>query len=269
MTSTPFAGGSSLPSTHPSTTNNNNNNTTTPGDLVMRRSRTISDFDASLIPRNAIYTRQHHAFSVHYSVATAKWIVTLAGQGPALMPGATSSIHHSEHNSNDKRGRCVSFSFASEREARKFAKAYTPPKMMTDASKCFICSTTFSTRCCPPFHCRNCGVCICDQCSTRWGVRMIPRTYLVTTGNSTKSSALTTRVCKSCDWLSNAFCMALLQGKYENAIIFHESGNINLRCCFADIHKEAMFPVHCAVRYFQSGIRASCAMNAVKSFSSS
>jgi hypothetical protein len=66
---------------------------------------------------------------------------------------------------------------------------------------------------------------------------MIPKTYL---SRDPSVAALTVRVCKSCDWLSNAFCMALLQGQKENAIRIHETGNINLRCTFADIHKEAM-----------------------------
>jgi hypothetical protein len=67
---------------------------------------------------------------------------------------------------------------------------------------------------------------------------MLPKTYL---NRDAMTTALTVRVCKSCDWLSNAFCMALLQGQKDNAIRIHESGNINLRCTFADIHKEAMY----------------------------
>jgi hypothetical protein len=50
----------------------------------------------------------------------------------------------------------------------------------------------------------------------------------------------TVRACKSCDWLSNAFCMALLQGQHNNAVLIHEKGNINLRSTFASIHKENM-----------------------------
>jgi hypothetical protein len=64
---------------------------------------------------------------------------------------------------------------------------------------------------------------------------MIPKTYL---GNA--NAAMTVRVCKSCDWLSNAFCMALLRGSLEDAFRFHSTGNVNLRCTFADISKEAM-----------------------------
>jgi hypothetical protein len=114
---------------------------------------------------------------------------------------------------------------------------YSPPKMMSGALQCLCCSAKFidsGKQQCKSFHCRNCGAQICERCSHRWGTRMLPKTYL------SAGASLTVRVCKSCDWLSNAFCMALLQGQYENALLIHETGNINLRCTFADIHKEAM-----------------------------
>ena len=66
---------------------------------------------------------------------------------------------------------------------------------------------------------------------------MLPRTFL---GVKAGTTALTIRVCKSCDWLSNAFCLALLQGDFAAAKKFEQTGNVNLRCSFADIHKEAM-----------------------------
>ena len=69
---------------------------------------------------------------------------------------------------------------------------------------------------------------------------MIPKTYV-----HPAYHAQTVRVCKSCDWLSNAFCLALLQGRFQDAVKIVESGNVNLRSCFADIRGESMFPVHC------------------------
>jgi hypothetical protein len=188
-----------------------------------RNSRRISCFDASLIPENAIRTRELYAFSVHYSVATSKWIATLARPTEG------------NHQYAEEKRRCVSFPFSTEREARKFAKTYSPPKMMTEATKCVICNVDFDGKC-RSFNCRNCGACVCDRCSTRWGARMIPKTY----HNNMQAASLTVRACKSCDWLSNAFCMALLQGKYEHAVKFHATGNVNLRSNFADIQKEAM-----------------------------
>ena len=64
--------------------------------------------------------------------------------------------------------------------------------------------------------------------------QMIPKTYVAS------NSSVTVRVCGSCNWLSNAFCKALLQGNYESAVKLYETGNVNLRCTFADIKKEAM-----------------------------
>lgn len=185
-----------------------------------RKTGQVSCFDAALMPVDSIRKRELHAFSVHYSVATSKWIATLARP----------------HDNTEEKSRCVSFSFATEREARKFAKVYSPPKMMTDGIRCICCCAPFSdVSKCRPFNCRNCGSQVCDKCSTRWGTRMIPKTYL-----ANAHAAMTVRVCKSCDWLSNAFCLALLRGSLEDALRFHSTGNINLRCTFADISKEAM-----------------------------
>lgn len=194
------------------------------GQNSMPRGRRVSCFDAALMPAESIRKRELHAFSVHYSIATSKWIATLARP----------TGDHA--NFADEKRRCVSFPFATEREARKFAKVYSPPKMMTNATRCICCSLPFSEDAkCRAFNCRNCGAQVCDKCSTRWGIRMIPKTYL-----SNPNSATTVRVCKSCDWLSNAFCMALLRGSYDDAVRFHGTGNVNLRCTFADISREAM-----------------------------
>ena len=210
----------------------------TPGDFatsrgsVTRRSRktTLSCFDPSFMPSDSIYQRKLHQFSVHFSVATSQWVATLVRPTDVSPMVSTPSNNVASY---DKRN-CSSFNFASEREARKFGKAYSPPKMMTDGEKCFICSSSFS-RNCSRFNCRNCGANICEKCSARWGIRMIPRTYY-----NPGTAALTVRVCKSCDWLVNGFCMSLLKGQYENALIFYETGNVNVRCSFADINKEAM-----------------------------
>ena len=196
---------------------------------AMRSNRRVSCFDASLISSKSIRKRELHSFSVHFNVSTSKWVATLAR--PEV-----------QAQRNGEKRRCVSFSFPTERDARKFAKMYTPPKMMTGASVCVCCQAPFDNKC-RSNNCRNCGSQICDKCSTRWGIRMIPKTYLG------KVNSLTARVCKSCDWISNAFCMALLQGNYEQALSLHATGNVNLRSTFADIHKEAMFPIHCAVRW--------------------
>ncbi len=95
-----------------------------------------------------------------------------------------------------------------EEQAKAYAMSYTPPKMLVfeDHPKCFTCDVKFTIfrRAC---HCRNCGVCICNNCSVNWPAKMIPSTY--NTKNESRVS-----ICKSCDALSHAFRLALLQGSY-------------------------------------------------------
>jgi len=181
-----------------------------------------SRFTPDLVP-SAIYRRNLNQYSVHYSPITFQWIATI-----------TRATDGYNAKSN------LQFSFSSEREAKKFCKSYTPPKRMPPTPTCFICTVPYS-KSKTPCHCRNCGVCICDSCSTRWGIQMVPKTY------TSHSRSITVRVCKSCDWLSNAFCISLLQGNNAYALQLFETGNVNLRSFFADIHKEAMLPIHCAV----------------------
>jgi hypothetical protein len=63
---------------------------------------------------------------------------------------------------------------------------------------------------------------------------MMPKTYV------DNAHSVTMRVCKSCDWLSNAFRMALLEGKVEFAMQLVETGNVNLRSTFSGINREAL-----------------------------
>ena len=56
-------------------------------------------------------------------------------------------------------------------------------------------------------------------------------------------------ICKSCNWLSNAFREALLDGDEGQAKALHSTGNINLRSPFANQkNEEIMFPIHCATK---------------------
>ena len=177
----------------------------------MSRSRSTSSgsrFDIEAMP--VIHRRSLHDYSVHCSPNTSKWIATILRGGDVR--------------------RTLQHSFKSEREARRFAKSFCPPKMRPGSRNCQICNTGLNSK---PAQCRNCGVCICDNCSLRWGGSMVPRTYLSTT-------SLTVRVCSSCDWLSNAFCIALLQGRADDAKLLYDTGNVNLRSSFAAIHGEAM-----------------------------
>ena len=154
----------------------------------------VSDYELALMPRDRIFKRALTSWSVHRSLTTSKWIATLAIKG---------------RNTREKSGH-VQFTFSSQREASKFCKAYAPPRA-DNAKTCRLCQKVSTER-----HCRNCGVTVCDDCSTRWGFKMVPKTY-------SSTPALTVRVCRSCDWLSNAFCLALLEGRYHDALTLYDS----------------------------------------------
>ncbi|GAX16981.1 hypothetical protein FisN_5Hh360 [Fistulifera solaris] len=179
-----------------------------------------SDFDLSLMHRYKIIKRTLAQWSVHRSLTTQNWIATISRPD----------------QQNPEKIRHIQFPFATEKEARTFCKSYAPPKM-SSSTVCEICATHPNPT---VRHCRNCGASVCDKCSVRWGARMVPKTY-------SSSAALTQRVCKSCDWLSNAFCMSLLKGRFAEAQTLFQTGNVNLRTSFADIREEAMFPIHTAV----------------------
>ena len=167
-----------------------------------------------------ISKRTLNPFSVHYSLSSSCWIAT---------------ITYESHG--ESRNKTTCFNVSSEGEAKKFCLAYSKPKQLPTSSHCFICKDEYTAKI-RPCHCRNCGVCICEKCTTRWGARMIPKTYV-------SHAFHTVRVCTSCDWLSNAFCLALLQGRHDDAIKIFGTGNVNLRSTFAAIRGESMFPVHC------------------------
>lgn len=150
-----------------------------------------SDFDLSLMHRHKIVKRTLAQWSVHRSPTTLNWIATITRPD----------------QQNPEKIRHIQFPFATEIEARTFCKSYAPPKLC-QSRLCQICNEENPN---PTVrNCRNCGVSVCDKCSVRWGARMVPKTY-------SSSVALTQRVCRSCDWLSNAFCMTLLKGRFADA----------------------------------------------------
>ena len=157
-----------------------------------------SDFDMERMPRDEIVPRQLYTWTVHFSLAKNNWVATI-----------------SRPDSKDLRTklRYQQFSLPTEREARKFCLAYAPPKLST-ASNCRICQSRRQSM----GHCRNCGVTLCDRCTCRWERKMLPKTYY-----AKQEATSYTDVCKSCDWLSNAFCLALIQGRYEDALQIHAS----------------------------------------------
>lgn len=171
--------------------------------------------------------------TVYHNTATNLWIATINTnqKGVAKNPATASKF-------------LKAFSFTSEKEARESAIANAPPKMLafTENPTCHICQGKFAM-----FrrasHCRNCGICVCNTCSSMWPAKMLPETY------NLKREA-NVRVCKSCTHLSASFKKALLDGDYEEAVAVYGSGNINLRTPFPQFSKkkeETMHPIHCAV----------------------
>ena len=172
------------------------------------------------------------AATVYHNTATGLWITTINTnqRGVAKNPNLANKY-------------LKAFSFPSEHEARESAIANAPPKMVSfhDSPQCYVCEGSFAV-----FrrasHCRNCGVCMCKECSVQWPSKMLPDTY------NLKNEAML-KVCKSCNALSKAFRAALTEGDYEEAIAIYGTGNINLRTPFPTANKkeEIMYPVHCAV----------------------
>ena len=180
------SGGSSI---RPSTSSSSNNNSAR------------VDFSLGAMPRDKVQKRTLFPWSVHHSLQTSNWIATISR--PAL----------SESGAPTDKLRYVQFIFKTEREARKFCKAYAPPKKVGTDGQCHLCGKGSCFR-----HCKNCGVQCCENDMTKWSCRMIPKTYVTAAQNSP-----VVRVCKTCDWLSNAFCMSLLQGRYDDALELYET----------------------------------------------
>lgn len=172
--------------------------------------------------------------TIYHNTASGLWIATINTNQKGVAKNPTTASKYLK-----------AFSFPSEREARESAIANAPPKMLhfDTNPNCFICNGKFAVfrR---PGHCRNCGVCVCNGCSTTWAAKMIPETY------NLKGEAQV-KICKSCHHLNCSFKRALLDGDYEESIALYGTGNVNLRTqCPPTNNKkkeELMFPIHCAV----------------------
>jgi hypothetical protein len=104
---------------------------------------------------------------------------------------------------------------------------------------CFLCNTkaTFLSKI---HHCRNCGLVVCNACSSkRWPSSMVPITY-----HNQSSSKI--RTCDACHALMMNFVIALISGDLISAQATYNTGNVNLFCplsCF----KGGGYPIHYAV----------------------
>lgn len=144
-----------------------------------------SDFDISRMPCNEIHRRILYPFSIH--PAAGGWIATLSR--PGVDPSNSNRIKH------------MQFTLPTEREARKFCKAYSPPQLCTNGDQCMSCRSKVPVR----RNCRNCGIIVCESCTRQWGSRMVPRSFHSFVSHN------------------NAFCMALLQGRYQDGVTLYET----------------------------------------------
>ena len=179
----------------------------------------------------AVFPRTLLPWSVIHRPSSGMWIATLQTNQKAL----------DRQNVLEASKSLRAFSMPTEKQAVSLAKAWTPPRMLPfDSNKCcHICSAKFAVfrR---PCHCKNCGVCVCKDCTVNWPKTMIPDTYNRKKGNFVNA-------CKSCDWLSKSFRVALLEGDLDKSVALFGTGNINLITPFANVKGELFYPVHCAV----------------------
>jgi len=196
-----------------------------------RRSAVPAGFRSSAITGSILPRTLLPSSVIHNQGKKNPWVATVNTNQKAL------DSNNVEEGSKSLRA----FAVPSKKQAICLAKAWAPPRMhpFENSPECFICETRFAVfrRAC---HCRNCGVCVCSQCSLQWPAKMLPETYNI------KKEALV-NICKACDWLCTSFRLTLLEGDFDKAVALHATGNLNLTTPFANVKGELFYPVHCAV----------------------
>lgn len=192
-----------------------------------------STFSVDLMP-----TRYHkrilHEWSVHQS-SSSNTTATTTTDGTATRDAGRRFVATLALPNTHTDTKHTQFFFETDRQARKFCQAFSPPKLQTSA-ECMVCCSldvnNDNARCRSQYTCVNCGAHICEACTRRWSVNMVPRTY-VQMGHQHSTYI---RTCKACDWLSNAFCMALLQGRREDVKILYETVGIGDTCSLTYVY---------------------------------
>jgi len=199
-------------------------------------------------PRNNVGCNQDYADTLkmvqrrklsNYTVlptTAGKWLLTISNPN---------NYHNGNSSGNDGSGNTMkAYSFATEEEAKSAGAALAPPLMTSKKnelnSRCTVCDKKFAVLK-RPHHCRNCGSCVCSSCSVHWPSKMAPDTYNF-------RNERTVRVCNTCEWVKESFRRALIEGDMERSISMFETGNVNIRCAFANVKGDIMFPVHCAAQ---------------------
>ncbi len=166
-----------------------------------------------IIPRTSL------PYTIERDPLTMRWVAIIHIDQEILDHGGV------EEDKND----VIYLSYATINEAREACHAFAPPRMHSfeDYKNCFICKRKFHKVMRRPSNCRNCGVCVCSQCSTNWPRAMLPETY------QWRKSKRYAKVCFACDWLNDTFRLSLMDGDHDKALALYCTGNVNLRCPFA------------------------------------
>jgi hypothetical protein len=184
-------------------------------------SRVAGDVDVSATPE-CIRKREYLKWSVKKNHTTNMWVASIQTKEKG-----TGSYDTAETERDTR-----SYAATSQTEAYETGLALATPKMLPFDQHpiCHVCNAKFAVfrR---PRHCRNCGVCICSNCSVSWPSKMIPDTY-----NTKLESQV--NVCLGCDWLSSAFREALVEGRLYVALDLYETGNVNLRSPYCNVKKD-------------------------------
>ena len=164
-------------------------------------------------------------YSIEESEHKDEWVVSLYTDQHALDKMDVEAMKNSIEMLN----------FSSSEEAREACHAFAPPRMhsIQDSSVCQICKKKFGKVFRKPWHCKNCGVCVCNKCTVLWPAPLLPKTF-----NMTRARKV--HVCLACNWLHDEFRVSLLNGEFERAVELHGTGNLNLRSPFSKLHGEIL-----------------------------
>ena len=176
-----------------------------------------------MIGTQRVYPRTLVQPTIYHNAATDLWIATIYTDANSIPTASDIST-----DTNLKKQGQKAFSFHDEKAARASAYANSLPVLIPygTTSQCMLCDTSF-TFLRRPKHCKNCGIIICGDCSTRWNTKMLPETY--TSKSSTLGLSKTVRVCVSCDSVTKRFKSALMMGRYDMAV---EVSSILYNCLF-------------------------------------
>jgi FYVE zinc finger len=158
-----------------------------------------------------IRKRDYLQWTVKRNPTSGQWVASVMTNQKAMEDG----------NSLEAELTKASYSAVTQEEAYETGLANAVPHMQSFDNNpiCYICKAKFALfrR---PSHCRNCGVCICTNCTTTWPSRMFPATYV------RKNDKTVLNVCIACDWVQNSFREALLMGNLRAADDLYATGNV-------------------------------------------